>query len=52
MDEPNKEVRFDKYCHKCQHYDENNEYKDPCEECLDHPLILHTEKPFNYEERR
>jgi hypothetical protein len=52
MDEPNKEVRFDKYCHKCQHYDENNEYKDPCEECLDHPLNLHTEKPFNYEERR
>lgn len=52
MDEPNKEVRFDKHCHKCAHWDEKDEHKEPCDECLDHPLNLHTEKPFNYEERR
>lgn len=52
MDEPNKEVRFDLYCYRCKHYDEENENKEPCEECLDHPLNLETIRPINFEERK
>lgn len=50
MDEGYKEVRYDLYCTKCKHYDENNENKEPCEECLDEPARLHSEKPARFEE--
>ncbi len=51
MDESTyKEVFYDKYCPKCSHEDKN-ETEDPCFECLDTPVNLHSHKPVNYEER-
>lgn len=52
MDEPNKMVRFDLYCYKCKHYDEKDEHKEPCDECLSEPLNLNTVRPVNFKERK
>ena len=50
MDEDYKEVRFDLYCKSCKHKD-LKDHDDPCEECLDNPLNLHSRKPTKYEEK-
>ena len=44
-----KEVRFDKYCKTCKHYI-LEEYKDPCNECLEIGMREGTEKPDRYVE--
>lgn len=48
-DADSKEVRFDKYCPKCNHW--NNGKESPrCDECLEEPTRIGTEKPLYYEE--
>ena len=49
-----KEVRFDKYCPKCKHL---NDQPDPdsdavyiCDECLENPGMEDSHKPLNFEE--
>ena len=43
-------VRYDTWCKKCKN-NETKENDDPCEECLNHPINEHTEKPINFEEK-
>jgi hypothetical protein len=45
-----KEVEFWKYCEKCKHY-EVEDVKDPCNDCLDEPVNLHSTKPVYFEEK-
>ena len=45
-----KEVEFWKYCEKCKHY-EVEDVKDPCNDCLDEPMNLHSTKPVYFEEK-
>lgn len=45
-----KEVEFWKYCEKCKHY-EVEDVKDPCNDCLDEPVNLHSTKPVCFEEK-
>ena len=42
------EVRFDLYCRKCK-YKQANEYKDPCNECLESPLRANSRCPLYFE---
>ena len=49
MTEECKEVRFDWYCKSCKHKDVKDS-DDPCNECLDNPVNLHSHKPTKYEE--
>lgn len=44
------EVYFDKYCKTCK-YKDLEEVKDPCNDCLDHPVNLYTHKPVRWEEK-
>lgn len=45
-----KEVRFDLYCEKCRHV-KVAEDKEPCEECLNEPVNLHSHKPVRFDEK-
>ena len=45
-----KEVEFWKYCEKCKHY-EVEDVKDPCNDCLDETVNLHSTKPVYFEEK-
>ena len=47
VDDEYKEVNFKKYCELCKHKD-LDEFKDPCNECLDSPANLYTEKPVKF----
>lgn len=49
MDEIYKFVDFDKYCVKCKHANTPEE-KNPCAECLEWPVNIHSAKPLRYEE--
>lgn len=44
-----KEVHFDEYCKTCK-YKDLKEVKDPCNECLEHPMNLYTHKPVGWKE--
>ncbi len=44
-------VRYDKWCVKCK-YKDRDENKDPCEECLENPTNINTERPINFTERQ
>lgn len=46
----NKEVYFDQYCKTCVNKDKKD-HEDPCNECLDHLVNLHSHKPVKYEEK-
>lgn len=49
MEDRYKEVCFGQYCESCRHRDKlENEY--PCDECLEEPINLYTNKPVRYEE--
>lgn len=50
MDELYKEVYFDKYCCDCKHKDVKD-HEDPCDECLNEPVNLHSHKPVNFAEK-
>lgn len=42
-------VNFAEYCKKCK-YRDLKEAKDPCNECLEVPVRLNSEKPICYQE--
>ena len=44
------EVAFSEYCLCCKHKDCDH-WKDPCNECLNNPVNLHSSKPVNFEEK-
>ena len=44
----NKFVDFYKYCSTCKHYEKRMD-EDPCDECLENPVNLHSQKPVKYE---
>lgn len=46
--EENKEVDFHYYCERCINRD-TSETADPCNECLDTPVRIGTEKPLKFE---
>ena len=48
MDNDYREVDFSEYCHKCKHV-KKNEDESPCDECLDNPINLYSEKPVKWE---
>lgn len=50
MKYPNKEVRFDLYCHKCKHK-EKDDYEEPCFSCLGEPVKEYSHIPVNWKER-
>lgn len=50
MEYPNKEVRFDLYCHKCK-YKEKDDYDEPCFSCLGEPVKEYSHRPVNWKER-
>ena len=45
-----REVDYHIYCEKCKHYEDKG-YESVCEECLDTPINLYTNKPIKYEEK-
>lgn len=45
-----KEVYFNQYCKTCKHV-ALEETDKPCEECLKHPVNLHSHKPVKWEEK-
>lgn len=44
-----KEVYFDEYCKTCKH-SKTEEFKDPCNDCLENPYNINSHKPVNYDE--
>ena len=42
------EVDFEKFCDKCKHKD-RKENEQPCRDCLDIPMNLHSRKPTRWE---
>ena len=51
MENQYKLVNFKKYCETCEHKNVN-EVKDPCNECLENPANLNSEKPVCYKEKK
>lgn len=49
-DEEYKMVRFDKYCEKCKHLNDE-EWKDPCHFCLSNPLNFESDVPVKFKEK-
>ena len=45
-----KMVNFRLYCPKCKHYTVAQE-DEPCNECLDNPMNVYSEKPVKYEQK-
>lgn len=45
------EVDFETYCKTCE-YSDNEEWQDPCCECLDYGYNEETRKPVEYKERK
>lgn len=51
VDEDYKEVYFHMFCKKCKHWVENDEQKQPCFECLEEPVNLHSHRPVRFESK-
>ena len=49
MEYPYKHVEF-MFCKTCK-YRETPPDEEPCNECLDEPVNLHSSRPVNYEEK-
>ena len=49
MDDEYKIVDFGKYCKSCKHADKS-ELEDPCFECMDEFINLHSDRPVKWEE--
>lgn len=43
-------VDFMKYCKTCKHKD-NPPHEEPCNECLNNPVNLHSQKPVKFEKK-
>lgn len=50
MEDHERIVRFDQYCKTCKH-EKLEENESPCDECLEHPVNLNSEKPVRYEKK-
>ena len=51
MDETTEmEVNFKYYCKLCK-YENLEETKDPCNDCLDHPSNINSRKPIRFKEK-
>ena len=50
IDNEYREVLFDKYCKTCKH-EKLDETEDPCNECLENPVNLYSQKPVKWEEK-
>lgn len=50
IDNEYREVLFDKYCETCKHRGVK-ETEDPCNECLENPMNLYSQKPVKWEEK-
>ena len=44
------EVDFEKFCKKCKH-EKKKETEQPCHDCLENPMNLHSRKPTRWEEK-
>ena len=49
MDNRYKEVFFNVYCPKCEHF-EKKECEPPCDECLEEGTNEYSHKPVNFKE--
>lgn len=49
MNGETKFVEFEKYCKTCK-YSELSESEEPCWDCLENPVNVHSHKPINWEE--
>jgi hypothetical protein len=47
LDDNYKEVRFDIHCKTCK-YKDTKEKDSPCNECLDEPMNLYSDKPVRW----
>lgn len=45
-----KEIYFHEYCKTCKHSD-IMDIEEPCNECLNNPVNLHSHKPVKWEEK-
>ena len=45
-----KEVYFDRYCERCEHFSEDDG-EDPCNECLENFVNTYSHKPVNFKEK-
>ena len=43
-------VDFATYCPKCKNW-KTEENEEPCNECLEHPMNLYTDRPVKFEEK-
>lgn len=50
MEDICKEVYFSLYCKTCQ-YENLPENEDPCDECLNEPVNVHSHKPVKWVEK-
>ncbi len=50
MEDHTKEVRFDEYCKKCEHF-EKFDWEDPCNDCLNEPSNINSHKPVFFKEK-
>lgn len=50
MDDEYREVDFHKYCKTCK-YEKRVESEEPCNQCLENFINLHSQKPVRWEEK-
>lgn len=50
IEEDYREVYFGEYCKTCK-YEKTPEVEMPCNECLDYPVNLYTNRPINWKEK-
>lgn len=44
-------VNYNKYCPTCAYVD-LEDYKDPCNDCLNNPVNTNSQKPINYKKAK
>ena len=47
MEYPEKFVRFDEFCPKCEYF-KTHDGDEPCHECLQYPVNLHSRVPTEF----
>ena len=50
MEQEYKEVYFHEHCKTCKHA-KKKETEEPCDECLNEPINLHSHKPVKWAEK-
>lgn len=45
-----REVKFCDFCHTCKHEKvDDTKWEEPCNECLENPVQMHTNRPLKWE---